>query len=56
MKRIEGNLLKLQKEVEEGLYRYRSDHIDIEVIIFIHTITIFQITLKSFLGGVKGTF
>jgi hypothetical protein len=26
MKRIEGNLLKLQKEVEEGLYRYRSDH------------------------------
>jgi hypothetical protein len=26
MKRIEGNLLKLQKEIEEGLYRYRSDH------------------------------
>jgi hypothetical protein len=26
MKIIEGNLLKLQKEVEEGLYRYRSDH------------------------------
>jgi hypothetical protein len=26
MKRIEENLLKLQKEVEEGLYRYRSDH------------------------------
>jgi hypothetical protein len=26
MKRIEGNLLKIQKEVEEGLYRYRSDH------------------------------
>jgi hypothetical protein len=26
MKRIEGNLLKLQKEVEEGLYRYISDH------------------------------
>jgi queuine/archaeosine tRNA-ribosyltransferase len=26
MKRIEENILKLQKEVEEGLYRYRSDH------------------------------
>jgi hypothetical protein len=26
MKIIEENLLKLQKEVEEGLYRYRSDH------------------------------
>jgi hypothetical protein len=26
MKRIEENLLKLQKEVEEGLYRYISDH------------------------------
>jgi hypothetical protein len=26
MKRIEENLLKHQKEVEEGLYRYRSDH------------------------------
>jgi DNA-binding transcriptional regulator GbsR (MarR family) len=26
MKRIEGNLLKLQKENEEGLYMYRSDH------------------------------
>jgi hypothetical protein len=26
MKRIEGNLLKLQKEIEEGLYRYRSYH------------------------------
>jgi hypothetical protein len=26
MKRIEGNLLKLKKEIEEGLYRYRSDH------------------------------
>jgi hypothetical protein len=26
MKRIEENLLKLQKEVEKGLYRYRSDH------------------------------
>jgi hypothetical protein len=26
MKRIEENLLKLQKEVEEGLHRYRSDH------------------------------
>jgi hypothetical protein len=26
MKRIEENLLKLQEEVEEGLYRYRSDH------------------------------
>jgi hypothetical protein len=25
MKRIEENLLKIQKEVEEGLYRYRSD-------------------------------
>jgi hypothetical protein len=30
MKRIEGNLLKLQKEVEEGLYRYRSDHYNID--------------------------
>jgi hypothetical protein len=26
MKTIEGNLLKLQKEIEEGLYMYRSDH------------------------------
>jgi hypothetical protein len=26
MKRIEGNLLKLQKEIEDGLYMYRSDH------------------------------
>jgi hypothetical protein len=26
MKRIEENLLKLQKEVEEGLYRYISNH------------------------------
>jgi hypothetical protein len=26
MKRIEGNLFKLQKEIEEGLYMYRSDH------------------------------
>jgi hypothetical protein len=26
MKRIEGNLLKIQKEIEEGLYMYRSDH------------------------------
>jgi hypothetical protein len=26
MERIEENLLELQKEVEEGLYRYRSDH------------------------------
>jgi hypothetical protein len=26
LKRIEENLLKLQKEVEEGLYRYISDH------------------------------
>jgi hypothetical protein len=26
MKRIEGNILKLQKEIKEGLYRYRSDH------------------------------
>jgi uncharacterized protein YhaN len=26
MKRIEENQLKLQKEIEEGLYRYRSDH------------------------------
>jgi hypothetical protein len=26
MKIIEGNLLKLQKEIEEGLYMYRSDH------------------------------
>jgi hypothetical protein len=30
-------------------------YIDIEVIIFIHTIPIFQITLKGFLGRVKGT-
>jgi hypothetical protein len=30
MKIIEGNLLKLQKEIEEGLYRYRSDHYYIE--------------------------
>jgi hypothetical protein len=26
MKRIEENLLKIQKEVEEGLYRYRNGH------------------------------
>jgi hypothetical protein len=26
MKRIEEDLLELQKEVEEGLYRYRNDH------------------------------
>jgi hypothetical protein len=26
MKRIDENLLKLQKEIEEGLYIYRSDH------------------------------
>jgi hypothetical protein len=26
MKRIEGNLLKLQKEIEEGLCMYQSDH------------------------------
>jgi hypothetical protein len=26
IKRVEENLLKLQKEVEEGLYIYRSDH------------------------------
>jgi hypothetical protein len=26
MERIEDDLLELQKEVEEGLYRYRSDH------------------------------
>jgi hypothetical protein len=26
MKRIKENLLKIQKEVEEGLYRYRSDY------------------------------
>jgi hypothetical protein len=26
MERIEDNLLELQKEIEEGLYRYRSDH------------------------------
>jgi hypothetical protein len=30
MKTIEENLLKLQKEVEEGLYRYRSDHFYID--------------------------
>jgi cysteinyl-tRNA synthetase len=28
MKRIEEDLLELQKEVEEGLYRYSSDHYD----------------------------
>jgi hypothetical protein len=26
MERIEENVLELQKEIEEGLYRYRSDH------------------------------
>jgi hypothetical protein len=26
MKRIEGNLLKHQKEIEEGSYMYSSDH------------------------------
>ena len=26
MERIEENLLELQKEIEEGLYKYRSDH------------------------------
>jgi hypothetical protein len=26
MARIEENLLELQKEIEEGLYRYISDH------------------------------
>jgi hypothetical protein len=26
MKRVEEDLLELQKEVEEGLYRYISDH------------------------------
>jgi hypothetical protein len=26
MERIEENLLELQKEIEEGLYMYRSDH------------------------------
>jgi hypothetical protein len=26
MERIEENLLELQKEIEEGLYRYRSDN------------------------------
>ena len=26
MERIEENLLELQKEIEKGLYRYRSDH------------------------------
>jgi hypothetical protein len=26
MERIEEYLLEIQKEVEEGLYRYRSDH------------------------------
>jgi hypothetical protein len=26
MERIEENLLELQNEIEEGLYRYRSDH------------------------------
>ena len=26
MERIEQNLLELQKEIEEGLYMYRSDH------------------------------
>jgi phosphoribosyl 1,2-cyclic phosphodiesterase len=27
MERIEENLLELQKEIEEGLYRYRSVHV-----------------------------
>jgi hypothetical protein len=26
MERIEENLLELRNEIEEGLYRYRSDH------------------------------
>jgi hypothetical protein len=26
MERIKENLLELQKEIEEGLYRYRTDH------------------------------
>ena len=26
MERIEENILELQKEIEEGLYRYRSGH------------------------------
>jgi hypothetical protein len=26
MERIEENILELQKEIEEVLYRYRSDH------------------------------
>jgi hypothetical protein len=26
MEIIEENILELQKEIEEGLYRYRSDH------------------------------
>jgi hypothetical protein len=26
MERIEENILELQKEIEEGLYMYRSDH------------------------------
>ena len=26
MERVEKNILELQKEVEEGLYRYRNDH------------------------------
>ena len=47
MKRIEENLLELQKKLKRV-------YTCIGVIIFIHTITIFQITLRSFLGGVKG--
>jgi hypothetical protein len=27
MERIEENILELQKEIEEGLYRYRSDYL-----------------------------
>ena len=48
MERIEENILNFKRKLKRV-------YIDIEVIIFIHTITIFQITLKSFLGGVKGT-
>jgi hypothetical protein len=49
MERIEENLLELQKEVEEGLYRYRSDHF------YTHYNYLSGYTLRSFLGGVKGT-
>jgi hypothetical protein len=48
MERIEENILELQKEIEEGLYRYRSDH-------FYTHYNYLSNNTKSFLGGVKGT-